>query len=135
MGLVNNWALGLDAQGRPKRNPEKDETVAGSLVNGDVTNYPPASFSPDTGLFYVYENNSLCISYLVDPDPRGSTGPGGTMNGRGLSYGSFLDAIRQMASRCGTRVSVQAATPLRPICSMVISTSWQPAVISYLRLF
>ena len=23
MGLVNNWALGLDEQGRPKRNPTK----------------------------------------------------------------------------------------------------------------
>ena len=93
MGLVNNWALGLDAQGRPKRNPGKDATIAGSLVNGDVTNYPPASFSPDTGLFYVHENNLLRLSYLIDPDPRGSMGLGGTMNGGGLNYGSYLDAI------------------------------------------
>src|SRR5438552_10716790 len=34
-GLYNNWASGLDAQGRPKRNPAKDATVPGSLVNGD----------------------------------------------------------------------------------------------------
>jgi alcohol dehydrogenase (cytochrome c) len=93
MGLVNNWAQGLDAQGRPKRNPNKDATIGGSLVNGDVTNYPPASFSPDTGLFYVHENNTLRLSYLIDPDPRGSMGLGGTMNGGGLNYGSFLDAI------------------------------------------
>jgi alcohol dehydrogenase (cytochrome c) len=52
-GLHNNWALGLDDQGRPKRNPEKDATIPGSLVNGDVTNYPPPSFSPETGFFYV----------------------------------------------------------------------------------
>ena len=38
-GLVNNWASGLDAKGQPKRNPNKDATIAGSLVNGDVTNY------------------------------------------------------------------------------------------------
>src|SRR5213593_2967878 len=43
-GLYNNWASGLDEQGRPKRNPAKDATVPGSLVNGDVTNYPPPSF-------------------------------------------------------------------------------------------
>jgi alcohol dehydrogenase (cytochrome c) len=93
MGLVNNWAQGLDEQGRPKRNPAKDASVAGSLVNSDVTNYPPPAFSPDTGFFYVPENNNLRISYLIDTDPRGSMGLGGTVNGGYLSYGSFIDAI------------------------------------------
>jgi alcohol dehydrogenase (cytochrome c) len=92
-GLYNNWASGLDDKGRPKRNPGKDATIPGSLVNGDVTNYPPPSFSPDTGLFYVPENNSLRITYLIDPDPRGSMGLGGTQGGGGVSYGSFIDAI------------------------------------------
>jgi alcohol dehydrogenase (cytochrome c) len=92
-GLHNNWALGLDEKGRPKRNPAKDATIPGSLVNGDVTNYPPPSFSPDSGLFYVPERNSLRISYLIDPDPRGSMGLGGTMGGGGVSYGSYIDAI------------------------------------------
>ncbi len=31
--------------------------------------------------------------YLMDPDPRGSMGLGGTMSGAFLSYGSFIDAI------------------------------------------
>jgi alcohol dehydrogenase (cytochrome c) len=84
-GLVNNWASGLDAHGRPKRDPAKDATVPGSLVNSDVTNYWPPAFSPDTGLFYVPENNSLRISYLIDDDPRGSMG--------GLSFGSALIAL------------------------------------------
>jgi alcohol dehydrogenase (cytochrome c) len=92
-GLHNNWALGLDEKGRPKRNPAKDATIPGSLVNGDVTNYPPPSFSPETGYFYVPERNSLRISYLIDPDPRGSMGLGGTMGGGGVSYGSYIDAI------------------------------------------
>jgi alcohol dehydrogenase (cytochrome c) len=92
-GLHNNWAIGLDDKGRPKRNPAKDATIPGSLVNGDVTNYPPPSFSPDAGLFYVPERNSLRISYLIDPDPRGSMGLGGTMGGGGVSYGSYIDAI------------------------------------------
>jgi alcohol dehydrogenase (cytochrome c) len=92
-GLYNNWALGVDDQGRPKRNPAKDATIPGSIVNGDITNYPPPSFSPDTGLFYVPERNSLRISYLIDPDPRGSMGLGGTMNGGNISYSSYIDAI------------------------------------------
>jgi alcohol dehydrogenase (cytochrome c) len=93
IGLVNNWASGLDTKGQPKRNPNKDATIAGSLVNGDVTNYPPPAFSPDTGLFYVHEQNSLRISYLMDPDPRGSMGLGGTGGGANLSWGTNIVAV------------------------------------------
>jgi alcohol dehydrogenase (cytochrome c) len=93
LGLVNNWASGLDAKGQPKRNPHKDATIAGSLVNSDVTNYPPPTFSPETGLFYVHEQNSLRISYLMEPDPRGSMGLGGTSGGGNLSWGTFIVAI------------------------------------------
>ena len=100
-GLVNNWSSGispdakpsLDAKGQPKRYPNKDATIAGTLVNGSVTNYPPPTFSPDTGLFYVHEQNGLSISYLMEPDPRGSMGLGGTSGGGGLNFGSFIDAI------------------------------------------
>ena len=92
-GLVNNWATGLDAKGQPKRNPNKDATIAGSLVNSDVTNYPPPTFSPDTGLFYVHEQNSMRISYLMEPDPRGSMGLGGTGGGGNLSWGTHIVAI------------------------------------------
>jgi alcohol dehydrogenase (cytochrome c) len=101
LGLVNNYAsdispdsrLHLDKRGQVIRNPNKDATIAGSLVNGDVLNYPPPTFSPDTGLFYVHETNSLRISYLLEPDPRGSMGLGGIGGGGGASYGTFVDAI------------------------------------------
>jgi alcohol dehydrogenase (cytochrome c) len=92
-GIYNNWAAGLDDKGRPRRDPSKDATIPGSLVNGSITNYFPPSFSPETGLFYMPENNSAHISYLVDTDPRGSMGLGGTAGGGGASYGSYLDAI------------------------------------------
>ena len=92
-GLVNNWASGLDAKGQPKRNPNKDAIIAGALVNADVTNYPPPTFSPDTGLFYIHEQNSLRISYLMDPDPRGSMGLGGTGGGANLNWGTHIIAI------------------------------------------
>ncbi len=93
LGLTNNWAQGLDEKGQPKRNPHKDATVAGSLVNADVLNYPPPTFSPDTGLFYVHEQSSLRISYLMEPDPRGSMGLGGTSSGGNLSFGTNLVAV------------------------------------------
>jgi alcohol dehydrogenase (cytochrome c) len=61
LGLVNNYASGVYPQDKPQlnargeviRNPYKDATIAGSLVNGDVLNYPPPTFSPQTGLFYT----------------------------------------------------------------------------------
>jgi alcohol dehydrogenase (cytochrome c) len=93
LGLVNNWAQGLDEKGQPKRNPNKDALVAGALVNGDVLNYPPPSYSPDTGLFYVHEQNTMRISYLMDPDPRGSMGLGGIAGGASLNYGTNIVAV------------------------------------------
>jgi alcohol dehydrogenase (cytochrome c) len=110
-GLVNNWTLGLDDKGRPKRNPDKDATVAGSLVNNDVTNYPPPTFSPDTGLFYVPENNTLRIDYLIDTDPRGSMGLGGTTGGASLSYGSFIDAIDYKTGNIVWRHEIGGGSP------------------------
>ena len=101
LGLVNNYAsaispdspLHLNKRGEVQRNPNKDATIAGSLVNSDVLNYPPPTFSPDTGLFYVHEQNSIGITYLLEPDPRGSMGLGGISGGGGFNYGTFLDAI------------------------------------------
>jgi alcohol dehydrogenase (cytochrome c) len=96
LGLTNVWAQGLDEKGQPKRNPDKDPSIGGSLVNSSVLNYPPPSFSPDTGLFYVNENSSLSVAYLVDDDPRGSMGLGGTGGGGGgggVSLGGNVIAI------------------------------------------
>jgi alcohol dehydrogenase (cytochrome c) len=109
-GLVNNWASGLDAKGQPKRNPHKDATIPGSLVNADVTNYPPPTFSPDTGLFYVHEQNSLRISYLMDPDPRGSMGLGGTGGGANLSWGTNIVAIDYKTGKVAWRKEINGGS-------------------------
>ena len=102
LGLVNNYAsdvspdskLNLNKRGEVQRNPHKDASIAGSLVNGDVLNFPPPTFSPDTGLFYVYEMNMLHIAYLLEPDPRGSMGLGGiNENGGGATWPTYLIAI------------------------------------------
>jgi alcohol dehydrogenase (cytochrome c) len=109
-GLVNNWATGLDAKGQPKRNPHKDATIAGSLVNGDVTNYPPPTFSPDTGLFYVHEQNSMRVSYLMEPDPRGSMGLGGTSGGGNLNWGTFIAAIDYKTGKVAWRKEINGGS-------------------------
>ena len=109
-GIVNNWASGLDEKGQPKRNPHKDATIAGSLVNSDVTNYPPPTFSPQTGLFYVHEQNSMRISYLMEPDPRGSMGLGGTSGGANLSWGTNIVAIDYKTGKISWRKEINGGS-------------------------
>jgi alcohol dehydrogenase (cytochrome c) len=92
-GLAANWAKGLDEKGRPVLNPEKVATIPGAIVSGSATNWPPPAYSPDTGLFYVPENNNLSIRYLIDEDPRGSMGLGGVQGGGGVNPGNFVTAI------------------------------------------
>lgn len=91
-----NWVATIDKEGHPRRNPEKDPTVPGSLVsptNGGSTNWPPPAFSPEAGLFYVRENNGFAMYYLTETDPRGSMGLGGKEEDSVGSRGSFVTAI------------------------------------------
>jgi alcohol dehydrogenase (cytochrome c) len=109
-GSLSNWATGLDPQGRPLMNPEKAATIPGSLVNGSVTNWPPPAYSPDTGYFYVGESNNLSISYLIDADPRGSMGLGGTQGGGGPGGGaSYITAIDAKTAQVVWRHPVASA--------------------------
>jgi alcohol dehydrogenase (cytochrome c) len=101
--LAANWASGLDAKGRPILNPEKVATIPGSIVSGSATNWPPPAYSPDTGLFYVPENNNLSIRYLIDADPRGSMGLGGVQGGGGVSPGNFVTAIDPKTAKIAWR--------------------------------
>ncbi len=91
-----NWAKGLNNQGQPIRDPDKDFHIGGSLVspnNTGVTNWPPPSFSPDTGLFYVQRYDSYAMYYLTETDPRGAMGLGGKEEVAVTSLGSHLVAI------------------------------------------
>ena len=79
-GSASNWAKGLRPNGVVEPDLSKSATIPGSLVSpveGGVTNWPPAAYSPNTGLFYTHERNGFNILYLSDPDPRGSMGLGG----------------------------------------------------------
>jgi alcohol dehydrogenase (cytochrome c) len=61
-----NWSPGIDKNGVPLRNPDKDPSPAGTLVSpasSGATNWYPPSFSPATGLFYVNSVQSYSIFY------------------------------------------------------------------------
>ena len=78
-GLLTNWANGLNKFGGPQHDPEKDATVAGSLVSptsDGTTNWEPPAYSPG-------HRPVLCrgAQWLLDllSDRRGSAridGPG-----------------------------------------------------------
>jgi len=68
-----NWTKGVDRTGRPIPNPAKDASVPGTFVSpttDGATNWPPPSFDPDTGLFYVGTHEAFSVFYLTDTDPR-----------------------------------------------------------------
>ncbi len=74
-----NWANGVDANGSPIPNPEKEPQTDGTLVtpaSGGAANWPPPSFNPETGLFYVDSTESYSIFYLTDTSdkPQGWAG-------------------------------------------------------------
>ncbi|HKB10191.1 MAG TPA: acido-empty-quinoprotein group A, partial [Vicinamibacterales bacterium] len=92
-----NWAKPeLNKLGQPVRKPEKDYHIAGALVssaNGGATNWPPPSFSPDTGLFYVPTAETWAMYYLTETDPRGAMGLGGKEEIGLNSSATFMTAI------------------------------------------
>jgi alcohol dehydrogenase (cytochrome c) len=92
-----NWAKKeLNAKGQPVRDPAKDFDIAGALVspaNGGITNWPPPAYSPDTGLFYVPQQDSYAMYYLTETDPRGAMGLGGKEELALGSDGTYLTAI------------------------------------------
>ena len=83
-----NWATGIDAEGRPIPNPEKEPARDGRLVAPDEaggTNYRSPSFDPATGLLIVSAHDAYGI-YFFKPE-HGAVGWAGadyTVHGRGV---------------------------------------------------
>jgi alcohol dehydrogenase (cytochrome c) len=74
--VKTNWSSGYDKNGQPIPNPAKHPQYDGALVAPDqsgATNWPPPSFSPLTGLFYVSAARAYSVYYLYDPyeNPQG----------------------------------------------------------------
>jgi alcohol dehydrogenase (cytochrome c) len=90
---VANWATGVNKKGVPIENPAKEPTIPGSLVSLDGTNWPPPSYDPDTGLFYVSSTEAYSEFYLTEPDPKAVQGLGGVQQQIVGSYGNSLIAI------------------------------------------
>ena len=91
--VKTNWAMGYDAKGQPIPNPAKDPQIDGALVTpnqGGATNWPPPSFSPQTGLLYVSAGQAYSVYYIYDPSDN-PQGWGGT--DRGGYAESMLQAI------------------------------------------
>src|SRR4029077_7125276 len=103
-----NWVTGLDEKGPPMLNPEKAPKGGGAIVSSSATNWPPPAYSPDTGFFYLPENNSLGIRYLIDEDPRGSMGLGGTAGGGGVSTGASITAMDPLTAKIAWRHELPA---------------------------
>jgi alcohol dehydrogenase (cytochrome c) len=99
-----NWAKGINAKGQPVRDPAKDFDIGGSLVssaNQGATNWPPPSFSPQTGLFYVPVQESYAMYYLAETDPRGAMGLGGKEE---LALGTVRSYLAAIDYRTGNTV-------------------------------
>ena len=68
-----NWSKGVNKDGQPIPNSEKEPQVSGVLVSppsGGATNWPPPSYDPETKLFYVNTSSAYSMFYLTDTDPH-----------------------------------------------------------------
>jgi len=66
-----NWSLGVDKEGHPIPNPEKEPAPDGRLIapdEGGLTNYRSPSFDPATGLFIVDAHPSFSIYFAKPAD-------------------------------------------------------------------
>ncbi len=66
-----NWSLGLDKDGRPIPNPEKEPAPDGRLIAPDENgagNYRSASFDPETGLFVASAREAYSIYFSKPAD-------------------------------------------------------------------
>ncbi|HLH19007.1 MAG TPA: acido-empty-quinoprotein group A [Bryobacteraceae bacterium] len=92
--VPTNWAKGIAKNGEPIPDPAKMPQVAGAIVSpnqGGATNWPPPTFSPKTGLFYVSAVRAYSVYYIYDTDDN-PQGWGGTDRG-GANLGSSVEAI------------------------------------------
>jgi acido-empty-quinoprotein group A len=89
----NNWTMGKDAKGQPIPSPGKMAHDNGVLVapnQAGAVNWPPPSFDPVTGLFYVDAVDAFSVYYIFDDNPKPEGWAG---NDRGGYASAALRAI------------------------------------------
>jgi alcohol dehydrogenase (cytochrome c) len=77
-----NWSLGVDKDGRPIPNPDKEPAPDGRLIapdEGGAGNFRSASFDPKTGLFIAPAREAYSIYFSKPAD--------GTYGWAGADYG------------------------------------------------
>jgi alcohol dehydrogenase (cytochrome c) len=88
------WVERINDKGQPERDPSRDVSVGGTVLNIDGwTNWPPPAFSPQTGLFYLRALEIYGLQYYTETDPGGSMGLAGTTRGGMVSLGTSIKAI------------------------------------------
>lgn len=91
-----NWSLGINADGQPIPDPEKDPSMAGTLVcPGSAANWPSPSFDPQTNLFYVRAYDGCGLFF------RTSEGKGEGFAGKGLGGGPWKISIKAIDYQTG----------------------------------
>jgi alcohol dehydrogenase (cytochrome c) len=94
-----NWAAGLDPQGRPILVPGKEPSAEGALVYPGLegsANWPPPSYSPRTRLFYVQAQDDYAqVFYKLKQDYKSGDDyeGGGTRNVLGQEPVGVVKAI------------------------------------------
>jgi alcohol dehydrogenase (cytochrome c) len=71
-----NWASGLDENGHPILIPGRAPSVKGTLTcptTAGATNWPSATFDPQTGYFYVHIIEGCGINYRASSAPGAGT--------------------------------------------------------------
>src|SRR5450631_1391217 len=83
-----NWTLGVDKQGRPIPNPDKEPAPDGRLIapdEGGMTNFRSPSFDPRSGLFIVSARDSYSLYFAKPAD--------GSYGWAGADYGLWGKGI------------------------------------------
>ena len=83
-----NWSKGIDKEGRPIPNPDKEPAPDGRLIapdEGGLTNYRAPSFDPKTGLFIVDAHPSWSVYFAKPAD--------GAYGWAGADYGVWGEGV------------------------------------------
>lgn len=83
-----NWAQGIDSEGHPIPNPDKEPKPDGRLIapdEGGMTNYRSPSFDPKTGLFIVDAHPSYSLYFTKPAD--------GNYGWAGADYGLWANGV------------------------------------------
>ena len=89
-----NWASGVDEKGQPIPNEAQMPKRNGALVSpdqGGAANWPPPSFSPMTGLFYVNASDAYSIYYVYDNSAKPEGWAGNDRGGYGKEILRAID--------------------------------------------